>query len=130
MQITGHQIFIVWFWITFFFVLWAPITWLLLSIFTPKTLLDKYFKEPHFTVVETIFMAQFPGFLMRTAMFGWALFFPSLTKKRKIKDPIKYMPRWYAITLKVLVVGVGITMIIFFSLLGILLLMDSPEASM
>ncbi len=110
-------------------VIWMPITWLLLSIFTPKTLLDKYFKEPHFTVIETIFMAQFPGFLMRTAMFGWALFFPALTQKRKIKDPIKYMPRWYAIALKVFIVGVALTMFLFFSLMGILFLMIPPEAS-
>ncbi len=108
-------------------VLWMPITWLFLSIFTPKALLDKYFKEPHFTVVETIFMAQFPGFLMRTAMFGWALFFPSLTKKRKIKDPIKYMPRWYAVALKIFIIGVSVTMFIFFSLMGFLLLTEPTE---
>ncbi len=127
MKITGHELFLFWFWVMFAGVLWMPITWLLLSIFTPKALLDKYFKEPHFTVVETIFMAQFPGFLMRTAMFGWALFFPSLTKKRKIKDPIKYMPRWYAIALKTFIVGVAITMFIFFSIMGFVLLMDPPE---
>jgi Na+-driven multidrug efflux pump len=108
-------------------VLWMPTAWFLLSILTPKALLEKYFKEPHFTTVETILMAQFPGFLMRTAMFGWALFFPSLTKKRKIKDPENYMPPWYRIALKAFIIGVTITMFLFFSLMGILLLMNPTE---
>ncbi len=128
MQITGEQLATVFFIVMFAGVLWMPITWLLLSIFTPKTLLDKYFKEPHFTVVETIFMAQFPGFLIRTGIFAWLALLPSLDKKRKIKDVAKYVPHWYAIALKIFIVGVAITMLLFFSLMGILFLMDAPEA--
>ena len=61
----------------------VPPTWLLLSILTPKKLLDQYFKVPHFTLAETILMAEFPGFLMRTSVFGWLLLLPKLGKNRE-----------------------------------------------
>lgn len=125
MGITGENLFLFLFWTMFIGVLWIPISWLLLSILTPKKLLDRYFKEPHFTLAETILMAQFPGFLMRTAMFGWALFFPSLAiRKRKIEDIEQYMPHWYVIALKIFIIGVSLTMILFLSLMGILYLME------
>ncbi|MBX2807639.1 MAG: hypothetical protein KTR20_03320 [Cellvibrionaceae bacterium] len=60
----------------------TALAWLLLSIFTPKTLLDNYFKERHFTLTETIMMRGFPGFLLRTTIFAWALLLPSLDKPR------------------------------------------------
>ncbi|MGH1440262.1 MAG: hypothetical protein ACRBBR_09150 [Cellvibrionaceae bacterium] len=71
MQVTGEQLAFVLFAVMFTGVLWIPLSWILLSIFTPKALLDKYFKEPHFTLTETIMMAQFPGFLIRTGIFAW-----------------------------------------------------------
>ncbi len=81
MQLIGEKLAFLYFIVMFAGALWIPVTWLLLSIFTPKKLLNKYFKEPHFTLTETILMAQFPGFLLRTGIFGWLLLFPSLDKK-------------------------------------------------
>ncbi len=124
MQLVGEKLFLIFFWVCFIGLLWMPITWLLLSIFTPKKLLDKYFKEPHFSLTETIMLKEFPGFLMRTAIFGWLLIFPSLDKKRNIKNVSSYMPRWYAIALNVFNVGVISTLAVIVTILPTLLIMD------
>jgi len=120
MSINAHQIFLVFFGTCVITILWMPISWLLLSIFTPKVLLEKYFKEPHFTLTETVMMKSFPGFLLRTGIFGWLLLFPSLDKKRNIRDISDYMPKWYAVSLNVFTIVVMISvflMITTFTLL-------------
>jgi hypothetical protein len=97
-----------------------PLSWLLLSIFTPKELLNKYFKEPHFTITETIMMKEFPGFLLRTGIFGWLLLFPRLDKKRKIKNIHEYIPQWYHIALNTftiaVIVSVTLMIVLFLTL--------------
>ena len=105
-------------------VLWIPITWYLLSAFTPKKLLEKYFKEPYFSLTETILMAQFPGFLIRTGIFGWVILLPSLDKKRNIRGIIHDMPLWYRIALNILIVGAMASGFLIFFLMGILFLME------
>ncbi|MGH1486884.1 MAG: hypothetical protein ACRBCI_11730 [Cellvibrionaceae bacterium] len=92
-------------------ILWMPVTWLFLSVFTPKELLDKYFKEPHFSPTETIMLKEFPGFLIRTGIFAWLALRPSLDKKRGIKNIEHYMPKWYAILLKAFMIGVLMTLL-------------------
>ncbi len=120
MPLTGHEIFLVFFWLMLAFLLWMPLSWLLLSIFTPKKLLDKYFKEPHFTITETIIMKEFPGFLLRTGIFGWLLLFPRLDKKRNIKNIHKYIPQWYRIALNTftiaVIVSVTLMIVLFLTL--------------
>jgi len=106
-------------------VLWIPITWYLLSAFTPKKLLEKYFKEPYFSLTETILMAQFPGFLIRTGIFGWVILLPSLDKKRNIRGIIHDMPLWYRIALNILIVGAMVSGFLIFFLMGILFLIGS-----
>jgi hypothetical protein len=100
-----------------------PATWLLLSIFTPKQLLEKYFKEPHFTLTETIMLREFPGFLIHISVFGWAILTPKLGEKRKIWNVKKYMPCWYYMALKIFMIGVLITLAVIVILLPLLLLM-------
>lgn len=124
MQISGEQLALIWFWISFTGALWIPASWLLLSIFTPQILLEKYFKEPHFTLTETILMAQFPGFLLRTAIFGWLLVLPKLDKKRKIKEVERYMPLWYAIALKLFTIITMTILFLFVFLMGLLFFME------
>ncbi len=102
MQAIGELLTFLLFAVMFFTILpWMP-AWLLLSIFTPRRLLEQYFKEPHFTLTETVMMTQFPGFLMRTAIFAWLLVFPRLGQsKRKIWNIGNYMPRWYRVALRI-----------------------------
>ena len=124
MQITPHILFLVMIWTAIVAVLWIPLTWLLLSVFTPKSLLDRYFKQPHFTLTETYMMREFPGFLIRTSIWGWLLLIPSVDRKRGIKNIRSYMPFWYALGLRVLVVGAMLTGGLFLGLMGILYLLE------
>ena len=124
MSITYDTLFLIFFLICLTGFLWMPITWLLLSIFTPQKLLDKYFKEPHFTLTETVMMAQFPGFLFRTVIFGWAILTPKLGRKRKIWNVKYYMPCWYYIALTIYMLAALFTFLSIVILLPILLLFD------
>jgi hypothetical protein len=101
--------------------LWTPTLWSLLTFFTPKKLMDSYFKEPYFTQTELIFMSRFPISLLRTAMFGSVLLFPFLDKTRKIRHCHEVMPIWYKLALKLLTISVIVVMTIVFGIMFFLL---------
>ncbi|SBS35567.1 hypothetical protein MSP8887_02415 [Marinomonas spartinae] len=98
--------------------LWQPPLWILLTFFTPKKLLNTYFKEPHFSQGEIIFMSRFPLSLYRTVIFGWVVLLPFLDKNRKIRDCYTVMPIWYRIGLKVFIIS---SMLILFVFVGIMI---------
>ena len=117
----GHWLFLVFFWTMFAGCIWIPTTWWILTLLTPKALLNKYFKQPHFTSFEVNFYSHYPGSLMRTSIFAWMLFFPKLAhKKRKIFDIHPYMPSWYRYSLKTFLVLAMSCGGIFFTLMAIL----------
>jgi hypothetical protein len=58
-QETGEFLFLVMIFAAMGGVPWTLISWSLLTFFTPKKLLNTYFKEPYFTQTELIFMSQF-----------------------------------------------------------------------
>ncbi len=123
MPITGEQLALFYFTVLFSGILWMP-AWIVLSILTPKKLLNHYFKESHFTPTETIMMAQFPGFLLRTAIFGWLLVFPKLgRRKRRISNVKDYMPRWYRLALNILTFHALLILVTTITLLPVLVLM-------
>lgn len=107
-----------------------PPLWALLTIFAPKKLLDRFFKEPHFTSTEIIVMAHFPASLMRTSMFSWVLLLQpyGFKTKRKISNLDDYMPKWYAFALRFLAIYVAFTIIsiiiLFIVLYGMLYHLD------
>lgn len=113
MPVTAHLVFLFIFWLAFIGTRWIPIAWLLLSAFTPKSLLGRYFKEPHFTLAETYIMREFPGSLIRTTIWGWLLVIPKVDRKRNIKDVRSYIPLWYAVGLRVFIVGTVLTGVVF-----------------
>lgn len=96
--------------------IWLPIWWLL-DILTPKKMIDRYFKEPHFNGGELIAFNIFPASLMRVSIFGWALCFPSLAKKRVLTDLAEGTPKWYSVSLKVFTISVVSYGVIFLTLL-------------
>ena len=124
MSITAEQLTFVLFAVMLPAGVWVPVTWILLSVLTPKKLLDKYFKEPHFTLAETYMMRGYPGSLLRTGIFAWSLLLPSFGKKRQITESWKYMPRWYAIALIIFMCGCMITLLVTATLMPILLIFD------
>ncbi|QUX93165.1 hypothetical protein CYL31_17965 [Marinomonas sp. A3A] len=100
---------------------WIPTLWSLLTFFTPKKLLDTYFKEPHFTQTELIFMSRFPISLFRTAVFGWIVVLPFLDRVRKIRHCHEVMPIWYKLALQIFIISSMLIMAIFLGILFFLL---------
>ncbi len=69
-------------------------------------------------------MAQFPGSLLRTAIFGWMLVFPKLgNKKRRISNVKDFMPPWYRMALRVYIFSATFTLatvVVLMPILGFL----------
>lgn len=88
--------------------------WLIITIIVPKKLMQSYFKEPHFTFNETIFMARYPGSLFRTVVFGWTIVLQPFGHKgfRKLEGIRQAMPTWYAYSLYFLVYSACISLIV------------------
>ena len=102
-----------------------PLSWLLISYIIPNTLLARYFKTPHFGPTELIFLAQFPGSLLRGGMFVAACVMPQRGKRRQMTDVPKYAPRWYMISSHIMFYGVflgfgGVWVALFLILLAML----------
>lgn len=105
-----YYVFMTFTWLAIAFVLWMPPGWLIMRFITPKVILDRYFKEPHFTFGELIWLSRFPGTLIRTNIFTAAAINPKWGKRRQMTDFLEYAPRWYVITARVfafLVLGHG-----------------------
>lgn len=104
----------------FFGFITVPTLWLFLTLTTPKIIMKKYFKPPHYTYNETQIMDSFPLSFIRTAIFSWITVFPSLGRKRKMEDIRKHMPTWYRLLVTLWVAIVTPSMIVMFG--GILFL--------
>jgi len=90
-------------WLAIVFVLWMPPAWLMMRFLTPKKLLDRYFKEPHFTSAEIALFSHFPGTLMRTGIFMNLCVWPNRGERRKITDLTSYADGWYITASKLFV---------------------------
>lgn len=125
MQEIGEYLFIVLIVLAIGFILIIFPLWLILTVFTPKSLMESYFKEPHFTMGETIMLAQYPGSFFRTVIFAWTLvLLPfGLNSFRKLDNMRETMPAWYAFALRFFiyytVVTLILTLILFAVLFGI-----------
>jgi hypothetical protein len=120
-QETGEFLFLVMIFAAMGGVPWTLISWSLLTFFTPKKLLNTYFKEPYFTQTELIFMSRFPISLFRTAVFGWIVVLPFLDRIRKIRHCHAVMPFWYKLALQVFIISSMLIMAIFLGILFFLL---------
>ena len=94
MQITATHVTGLFF-ILLFSYLWMPPTWLLMRFLTPRKLVERYFKKPHFTNAELALFSHFPGTLMRTMIFIAACVHPHRGKKRQMTDVPDHVPNWY-----------------------------------
>ena len=74
--------------------LWFPVI-LVVTLVTPKILLNKYFKQPHFNAGELIVFGSFPGFFMRTALFCRLYLTPKAVKGRNLDGFVEDSPKWY-----------------------------------
>ena len=103
--------------------LWLPVL-LLVTLLTPKRLLEKYFKEPHFNSGELVAFSSFPAFFMRTALFCRLYLTPKAVKGRKLYGFVEDSPKWYKISVVVASLGMVIHCIIFILLGGLVYFLD------
>jgi len=98
MQITSGDVFLTTFWLCIILILWMPAAWLLMRFLTPKKLIGKYFKKPHFTSAELALFSHFPGTLIRTGIFMNLCVFPRFGGKRQMLDIRENVPQWYIVS--------------------------------
>lgn len=104
-------------------VLWLPIL-LLITLATPRDLLEKYFRTPHFNAGELIVFGSFPGFFMRTAIFGRLFLTPKAVKGRSMEGFVEDAPKWYRVAVMIFTIGfLGHALYVFGSI-GIILIFD------
>ena len=106
---------------TFSILLWFPLI-LVVTLMTPRKLLTKYFKEPHFNSGELIVFGSFPGFFMRTAVFCRFYLTPKAVKGRQMEGFFEDSPKWYRISVTCLILGCLLNGLIAFASMGIVLL--------
>lgn len=103
----------------------APVLWLI-QLITPKKIVDRYFKQPHFNLGETIVLATFPGSLFRTAILLSSCVSERHRRGRQLENYLTVVPRWYV---RIAWIYVPLLVFHFFSviiLLGIVLLWPEP----
>lgn len=77
---------------------------LIMHFLTPRTILDKYFKPPHFGEFERAMFTGIPYAPLRTYMFMSAIAYPHLGKKRRLTEVYRDTPQWFRIASKVFMV--------------------------
>ena len=102
-------------------VIWLPLI-LFVTLATPKYLLERYFKEPHFNRGELIAFDSFPIFFMRTALFCRLYLTPKAVKGRKLYGFVEDSPKWYKISVLTVYLGFVLHSLIVFALAGIVIL--------
>jgi len=98
--------------------IWPPLM-LIITLATPKALLNQYFKEPHFNGGELIAFSSFPTFFMRTALFCRFYLTPKAVEGRKLHGFVENSPKWYRISVVTIYLGLILHASIVFLSAGI-----------
>lgn len=121
MPLTGQSVFLIWFGLVIAS-FWVPLGCLAMRFVTPRQVVKRYFREPHFSKAELVLLSHFPGSLLRTAIFMGATFQQRYRRGRQLEGYLDVVPAWYAVTSKCFVIGAiihGAVMVLL--LLGLLL---------
>ena len=103
-------------------VIWLPTAWITMMLLTPKALVKKYFKEPHFSRAELGFLSVFPGTLGRAGIFMGATFQERYRVNRKLEGYLDLVPLWYVRASKVFAFcSLTLLLLIVSLIIGILL---------
>lgn len=100
---TYHDWFMLWFYLMISFILWIIPAWVILRILTPRKLIQRYFRYPHFTPAELALMDHFPGSLSRTMIFNVLCVNPQWGRKRSMLDIREHSPGWFVTCSKIFV---------------------------
>lgn len=100
--LTYHQLAATWFYLVFA-MFWLPPVLLAMRFATPKRIVERYFKQPHFNFGETIIYSHFPGSLIRTLVFISACYSNRHRQGRQLDGYLDLAPRWYVTASRVFV---------------------------
>ena len=82
-------------------IIWLPVAIIAMQLLTPKILVERYFKEPHFSTFELGALSVFPGTVLRTSIFVGSCFQERYRRNRKLDGFLDLAPTWYVRTAKV-----------------------------
>src|SRR5690606_34227349 len=74
---------------------WVVPALVAMQLVTPRLIVERYFKKPHFNLGETIVLSHFPGSLMRTLIFMCGCISETYRIGRKLDNYLDIAPRWY-----------------------------------
>jgi hypothetical protein len=115
MQLNSNLLFWVPFLLTIGF-LWIPVAWTFMGIALPRSVLDRYFREPHFNKGELIVFGSWPGTALRTTVFMAACYQSRYRVGRKLDSYLEWVPDWYVRASKAL----SVALLIHFGLVMLL----------
>jgi len=99
-------------------VIWLPLASIAMQLLTPKILVERYFKEPHFSKAELALFSVFPGTFLRTSIFVGSCFQERYRRNRKLDGFLDLVPTWYVRIAKVYAFCIA-TFMVLMILLGI-----------
>lgn len=98
-----------------------PTSLWLLTWLTPKTVIDRYVRPPHFSEFESAAYRYFPSSWIRTILFSMAISIPIFRRVRKFGPIHKEVPRNFNIACRLFVYVVVGHIILFWCAAGFLL---------
>lgn len=103
---------------------WIPIAWVMMTYATPRALIDRYFKEPQFTVAETVGRNLIsPLMTFHTSLFMAACTLPRSwlasrwLRRRQMTDLRDHAPRWFVWCSRVIYTGAFVHFVLVMGLL-------------
>lgn len=120
---TGEELFLIFFALGLA-IFWTPLAWMAMHYATPKTLVDRYLREPHFTAAEIIGGSVISPLLpVPTTVFMVACTLPRnwlasrWFRRRQMSDLRDHVPRWFVWCSRVIWVGAVVHGMLWISLL-------------
>lgn len=92
----AHEIFIAMMWGTLILALSLPMYWVLFALVMPRSIINRYLKEPYFSWAEITIFSLMPGKMVFAAFTAWVVFLPNLLgRRRNMVDVRNVIPWWY-----------------------------------
>jgi len=95
MWITPYDLAFVMFSLMISYVVLFPLFFLIMALLMPRNVVERYFREPHFSRSEQAVYTAVPFSFMRVVSMAWLIAFPRFGRKRKMTDVHQYCPNWY-----------------------------------
>lgn len=109
-----------WFYLAFA-TAWALPTLLVIQLITPRKIVDRYFKQPHFNFGETVVLSHFPGSLLRTIVFMGGCISERYRTGRKLDSYLGVVPKWYVAVSRFYMTAVFLHLFSVFGIMFVLL---------